>query len=193
MENYAKWLSLDTELFRNFAGKRVLDLGTDKNARFAQDLEEAGIKTERVVSVSPAFTDEKVRSQMEKTSGMLVAAMGEALPFRDQSFDRVISAHTIEFIDSYKRYVAFLKETARVLAPGGVAYIGPIPDDFLQDEEGKYDPKKLPELEKILGPDFRVEWKIQSSYGSMPLMVIPYTLVIERISRQPGSMGANEK
>ena len=48
-------------------------------------------------------------------------ARSELLPFADDSFDIVVSHHVIEHVDSHEGHVL---EIYRVLAPGGVCYLG---------------------------------------------------------------------
>src|SRR3989338_5729477 len=88
LEAYAAGLNVSS--FHDFEGKRVLDLGAGAHLQFARGIEKAGIKAD-VVSLSPAFADQYWREAMEgrKESDKLVAAMGEQLPFADESFDRI--------------------------------------------------------------------------------------------------------
>jgi SAM-dependent methyltransferase len=51
----------------------------------------------------------------------VVRAVGEALPFRDAAFDHVLLVTTLCFVADP---AAMLRETARVLRPGGVVVIG---------------------------------------------------------------------
>ena len=56
------------------------------------------------------------RRRISKTAGVrLQVARGDALPFADGTFDRVVSVGTAGYIG----IEAFMAETARVLAPGG--------------------------------------------------------------------------
>src|SRR3989344_8471340 len=87
----AYMFGLNIPSFDDFKGKRVLDLGAGAHLQFARGLEKAGINAD-VVSLSPAFADKYWREAMKgrKESDMLVAAMGEQLPFADESFDRIV-------------------------------------------------------------------------------------------------------
>jgi len=44
---------------------------------------------------------------------------GDSLPFADESFDVIISAHVLQYIESKEEHLA---ETSRVLKPGGIVY-----------------------------------------------------------------------
>src|SRR5205085_8518363 len=53
-------------------------------------------------------------------AGRMVAAVGESLPFEDQSFDLVSTFQTLEHVADVNRCLA---EMVRVLRPGGVLYL----------------------------------------------------------------------
>ncbi len=148
-------LGLNISSFEDFEGKRVLDLGAGAHLQFKRGLEKAGIHAD-VVSLSPAFADQYWRDGISdrKNSDLVVAAMGEELPFPDDSFDRVVSLDVPEHLGSYERYILYLREIARVLALGGIAYIGPVM------ERGQHEATVVPEkqLEEILGSGIDVAY-----------------------------------
>lgn len=106
-------------------GKTVLDLGAGPELKFAKDLAESGIKAE-VVSLSPDFSDSKYteRARNSLPGGELLAGVGQALPFRDEFFDRIFAFHVDEHI-SREVFFGFISEMARVLKKDGVAKLGP--------------------------------------------------------------------
>ena len=144
----AYMFGLNIPSFDDFKGKRVLDLGAGAHLQFARGLEKAGIKAD-VVSFTPAFADKSWRDNIEKRrqSDKIVTGMAEELPFADASFDRVVSLDVPEHIGSYERYILYLKEIVRVLAPDGVAYIGPA-SEMKAPHAGQAIPKV--ELEALL-------------------------------------------
>jgi demethylmenaquinone methyltransferase/2-methoxy-6-polyprenyl-1,4-benzoquinol methylase len=88
---------------------RLLDLGGGTGA--ANDI----FGDREVVALDPA-------PEMLALNGApsRVVAVGEALPFADESFDAVFSAYVFRNLDSVDRT---MEEVARVLRPGGIAGI----------------------------------------------------------------------
>jgi len=94
-----------------------------------------------------------------------IAASGESLPFEDNSYDWVVSNHSIEHMDAKKAF----NEWLRVLKPRGIiAFVtpdgtyGPIPD--LDKHVREYSPVEF--LEEILNPLIEEEkisvWEMDS-------------------------------
>jgi len=73
-------------------GLSVLDLGAGSRARFAKELAESGVNA-RVISLSPDFSTRLYSRPAREghPQGKLLAALGEKLPFPDNSFDRVFA------------------------------------------------------------------------------------------------------
>lgn len=88
---------------------RILDLGAGTGAA-------APLFGDRgVVALDPA-----IEMLSLNLAHLRVAAVGEALPFRGESFDGVFSAYVLRNLDSLARS---LDEVARVLRPGGVLVV----------------------------------------------------------------------
>ncbi len=86
----------------------------------------ARILAEHVVMVDQS-PHQLARSERKPSLGACRRVIGdaEALPFADESFDRYVSAGSIEYWPDPARAV---REAARVLRPGGIAVIvGPVP------------------------------------------------------------------
>jgi ubiquinone/menaquinone biosynthesis C-methylase UbiE len=81
-----------------------------------------------VVGIDPAdrFQDAGVRLGRERNQGNLTFAMADGmyLPFRDRTFDMVLSHAVIEHVADAPLY---LRECARVLAPGGHVFLSTAP------------------------------------------------------------------
>lgn len=105
-------LSLIKELLPEFT--RGLEIGTG-TGRFAQEI---GIR----VGVDPSLS---LMSLAKERGINCVAGVCERLPFRDSSFDLVLLAFTLCFIDGPEECFA---EIHRVLEPEGKVIIGFIPE-----------------------------------------------------------------
>jgi SAM-dependent methyltransferase len=105
-------------------GGRVLDAGCGGGGMPLSLAEEAG----EVVGIDPVerFQNAGVRLGRERGLRHLHFALadGMALPFRDRSFDLVLSHAVIEHVADAPRY---LRECARVLAPRGHVYLSTAP------------------------------------------------------------------
>ena len=103
---------------------RVLDAGCGGGGMPLSLAEEA----QMVVGIDPAerFQDAGVRLGQERSLPNLHFALadGMALPFPDRSFDLVLSHAVIEHVADAPLY---LRECARVLAPGGHVYLSTAP------------------------------------------------------------------
>ncbi|MFT6039118.1 MAG: ubiquinone/menaquinone biosynthesis C-methylase UbiE, partial [Candidatus Azotimanducaceae bacterium] len=101
---------------------RVLDLGCGEGRHtitgyMLHDIESVGVDlSHRDLSITRTrFADFEVADNPDK-SLVLAVANGAALPFEDNSFDKVICSEVLEHIPNFR---AVLKEIARVLKPGG--------------------------------------------------------------------------
>ena len=139
---------------------------------------EIGVGTGRFASAL------SVRYGLDPSPGMLglarsrgiraVQGFGEALPFKPASFDFILIAFVIEFVDDVR---GFLGEAAKVLRPSGTLVIGVIDRDsawgryFHSSSRARrfFHPPSPPELVGILesvGLKFRASW--QTLFGPPP-------------------------
>ena len=119
---YEKQLMFDR---KDLEGKKILDLGAGPEVKFAKELGESGINAE-VISLSPDFTETKYTEKAKESlpDSKLIIAVGQALPFKNESFDRIFAFHVDEHI-SRQVFFGFISEMARVLKRGGEAKFGP--------------------------------------------------------------------
>jgi ubiquinone/menaquinone biosynthesis C-methylase UbiE len=103
---------------------RVLDAGCGGGGMPLSLAEEASL----VVGIDPAPRFQNAGVTLGRERGLLnlrfLQADGMFLPFRDRSFDLVLSHAVIEHVADAPRY---LRECARVLAPGGHVFLSTAP------------------------------------------------------------------
>ena len=90
-----------------------------------------------------------VSVDLQVTPLVNVAAGGEALPFRDEEFDFVISTQVLEYFPDPRQAAS---EIWRVLRKGGVAFLS-APAVFLRDNDKEYW-RFLPEGLRFILRDF---------------------------------------
>jgi SAM-dependent methyltransferase len=102
---------------------RILDSGCDPSGQQLRHVAE--LTRGEVVGINPApgFPSEEARAAAGERVTLLYMD-GCALDFPDHSFDLVLSANVMEHVPAPERY---LRECARVLKPGGLAYIETAP------------------------------------------------------------------
>ncbi len=147
---------LDLKLTKEeLSGKRILDLGSGTR-RFAKEVEDNGIKAE-VFSIDPIFEDpnQKVEKGADELAGQLaetdrpsitkktVAALGENLPFKDNSFDLILAEYSLPaHATSEKQIDEFFQDAIRSLRVGGELRFCP-PVNLQRKELSKYIDHKL--------------------------------------------------
>lgn len=130
LKRYEDYLDLSRA---NLQGKTILDLGVGRTDRFARELKEAGIDA-NVIGLSPDFKDSYTRHALEhetqKTSPgwrrKAVAGIAQQLPFKDETFDLVVSLYALTYYSWFPEQVqAWVSEIGRVLRGGGEARLAP--------------------------------------------------------------------
>ena len=136
LKDYVERFNID---LKDLHGHRVLDLGTGIKNRFAEGLREAGIKA-KVISLSPDFIYSDIATQSRKSSpeGNQTAAIGQHLPFPDETFDNIYALHLWQHLQSYNAFKLVLSEMARTLKKGGKGMIGPYFDIPTEDHYFEY-------------------------------------------------------
>src|SRR3989338_3849917 len=158
LDKYLLDLNLTKEVL---VGKRILDLGSGTR-RFAKEMEDNGIVAD-VFSVDPIFEDpnKKIEKGADELGGQLsetdrpsiakktVAALGENLPFRDNSFDFILAEYSLPaHSTSEKQIDEFFQSSIRSLRVGGELRFCP-PVNLQMKELTAYIERKLTELSKL--------------------------------------------
>lgn len=137
LATYCKELGITEQ---DLLGKRILDVGAGLKAELSQAL---GDKAE-VISFSPDYSNEKYRKHVAGLEKPVVAGVGQAMPFSDESFEIVLMLHVAEHLYS-SSLEKIIKEIARILKKGGIAYIAP-----LLEGEKNYKPGQITLIEETL-------------------------------------------
>lgn len=140
LEEYERLLGFKR---KDLEGKMVLDLGTSPTDRLAKDVKEVGINA-TVVGLSPDLgnlypNEIQVPGMEDEWDRLGVAAIGQAMPFKDESFDVILGAYSVTWrAATYPEQVeAWVSEIGRVLKPGGEARLGPTYNCYGGDAMGK--------------------------------------------------------
>jgi len=126
LETYEGMLGFSKE---DLKGKNVLDIGSGEKEVFSKELkDDIGVG---VVSVNPDFSMEdfgkhvKNKPVEERKS---LAAIGQELPFKNETFDKVFSLYALTTFASHdaESIRQWMSEITRVLKPGGEIRLAPI-------------------------------------------------------------------
>jgi ubiquinone/menaquinone biosynthesis C-methylase UbiE len=142
-------------VFRDLAGTweipehaTVLDVGSGVGtfvlACRRRGLHAYGIEPDRIGQAGSITSIQIAKRRMENAA--FAVALGEQLPFRDESFDLVTMNQVIEHVSDQ---AVVLREAARVLKPGGAIYVAC--PNYLRFYEPHYKLFWLPLLPKFLG------------------------------------------
>jgi SAM-dependent methyltransferase len=142
-------------IFRELAGiwdtpehATVLDVGSGVGtfvlACRRRGLHAFGIEPDRIGQAGSITSIQIAKRRMENAA--FAVALGEQLPFRDESFDLVTMNQVIEHVSDQ---AVVLREAARVLKPGGAIYVAC--PNYLRFYEPHYKIFWLPLLPKFLG------------------------------------------
>jgi len=138
--------------YTDLEDKELLDLGTGSGymaSRFAE-------KCKSVTSV------DVVDERRVKSGYNYCKVRDEALPFKDESFDIVISNHVIEHVQDQTRHIGEIK---RVLKDGGYIYLATPNKYWISDPH--YRLPFLPIMSKVIGTQYikllkrGKEWDVQ--------------------------------
>ena len=124
LDEYLEWLNLSRT---NLSG-RVLDLG----AGLGKFSFEAGLQGVDVTALEPELFREEIRVDFNGPStsisspNICIAAEAQYLPFRNESFDTVVSVFAIPLEVGKDMYEQTYRDIFRVLKPDGKAYLTPL-------------------------------------------------------------------
>ena len=157
LEDYEKTLHFKR---KELKGETVLDLGTGPVARFSRELSMAGVDA-NVVSLSPDFLHQAHRqgvteSVVDGFEMQSLAAVGQELPFGEETFDRVLALFSVS-VHAAESYEIWLQEMVRVLRVGGKIHVGPffLPSTNYYSQSEHDVMKAQHEFVRNLGHDFR--------------------------------------
>jgi ubiquinone/menaquinone biosynthesis C-methylase UbiE len=125
-------------------GARLLDLG----AGLGSISVEAVLRGALPVAVEPDDESREIAGEQLRRAGggVVVAAYGESLPFRSDTFDGAVSLQVLEHVPDPH---AFLREAYRVLKPGGFFFLSC--ENYLSFREPHYRVAWFPLLPKPIG------------------------------------------
>jgi SAM-dependent methyltransferase len=116
-------LTVDLERLRVRAGERLLDAGCGEGRHCFGALERGarvvGLDLDRDSLVLPARRLRR-RAAERRSLGEMIQGDTFALPFRDETFDKVICSEVMEHVHDYR---AAARELARVTRPGGMVAV----------------------------------------------------------------------
>lgn len=101
----------------------ILDMGCDCSGLQLRHLAELTRGTVTGINIADGFPSAAATENAGPRT-KLANMDGTALDFHDQSFDVVVSANVMEHVSSPEKYIS---ECARVLKPGGIAYVETAP------------------------------------------------------------------
>ena len=137
---------------KDLSGKTVLDFGSGPTERLSRELKDNNIDA-NIISVNPDYKTKRYRDQVTTSPDWQkksVAAVGQELPFLDNSFDEVLALYSVSsYVDD--RFDQVLLEIYRILKPGGTARIAPFMAERLSKNFEKTWKKILP------GVNLRIE------------------------------------
>ena len=137
-------LSILSEAGLEVQGKTVLDLGSGLGALSS----ELALRGARVLAVEPAAAWRAITAARlpHAGSGVVVASVGEALPFRSGTIDLVVSLQVLEHVRDPQQVLC---EVYRVLRPGGGFFLAC--ENYLAFREQHYRVAWFPLLPKPIG------------------------------------------
>jgi len=128
LKEYQIDLQFDPEDFR---GKAILDLGSGEYETFSREMTQN--YDALVVSLNPKLKDQEAREAAQKKfdwQEMSVAARGQQLPLKKESFDVILArwsiSHYLQGEDREDELILAIEQAYETLKPGGIILMNPI-------------------------------------------------------------------
>ncbi len=102
----------------------ILDIGAGMKNRFANSLRSR--KHKNTFAVNPQLVLDDRRKKLRRNKAPITAALAQALPFRDESFNTIISLYAVPMHLRNDDVEVVFSEIYRLLKPGGQAYLCPL-------------------------------------------------------------------
>ena len=170
LAEYEATLNFNRDELRN---KTVLDLGAGPKLKLYNELKDIGA---RVISMSPDFSNPvhairaRISTDLQGKDNM-VAAVGQRIPFQDETFDAVFALNChIPFGTTILR--ATLTEMARILKKGGTARIGPFYEVPHHPNLFRKFIEMDPNMTEVLN-----HYRVQTIAEAIPTSIVPMMLV----------------
>ena len=128
-------------------GDHILDLGSGGDEDFSKGAAAIG---KEVVSVNPKLLEERGRGFVKKDGNWQersVAALAQNLPFKDNSFDSIVSLFAFPYWVHPTDWKKSLDEIFRVVKPGGKIFLGPM-------RSSRFNLERFTDLLSNLGVDY---------------------------------------
>ncbi|MGH7177811.1 MAG: class I SAM-dependent methyltransferase [Tepidisphaeraceae bacterium] len=159
-ENRAKVRKTLEELSRKAGGGKLLDLGCGTG--FVIGLTKDLFKEVHGVDVTQAMLD-----RVDRSSGNITLhnSTAEKVPFADNYFDMATAYSFLHHTEDYRKV---MRETARVLRPGGLFYVDLEPNKAFWDHLAKLDDQDRPFqplVAKAVDAALHTDDQVQKDYG----------------------------